>query len=277
MILPPIVNDAYLFARKYYLDIAGRMATPQYGVHILNGHYIDVQNETSTDIFYDTLNKLSKEIDFVSFQEGSALVHQKKIPTQDKLVCLSFDDGYEECFTKIKPVLDAFRIKAGFFICPNYVEGTPQYIDDFLKNNVFLKTRKLPMSWSQIKQLHTEGHLIGSHTLNHINCKEVSNALLDFELSDSKRRIEAEIQAPCVHFAYTYGKIEHFSEEALACAEQYYTYIYSQAGHRDYFSFDGRVINRRHFEGVWKKHHIAYYLKKSHLPQTAVSPITDNQ
>ena len=272
MILPPLVNKAYLFTRKYYLDIAGRMATPQYGVHILNGHYIDVANETSTNIFYDTLNKLSKEVDFVSFQEGSNLVHFKKIPTAEKLVCLSFDDGYEECFTKIKPVLDAFNIKAGFFICPNYVEGTPQYIDHFLKNNVFLskgipteKTRKLPMSWLQIKKLHAEGHLIGSHTLNHINCKTVSKDILDFELKDSKRRIETQLQAPCSHFAYTYGKIEHFSEAALACAEQYYTHIYSQAGHRDYFSFGGRVINRRHFEGTWDKYHIAYYLNKNSI------------
>ena len=263
MILPPLINKTYIFVRKHYINIFGRMATPQYGVHILNGHYIDFRNETSPDIFYDTLNQLSKEIDFISFQEGSALVQSKKIPKAQKLVCLSFDDGYEECFTKIKPVLDAFNIKAGFFICPNFVEGTPEYIDNFLKNNVFLKTYKLPMSWKQIKQLHREGHLIGSHTLNHINCKTVSNAVLDAELSQSKAIIEAQLKANCAHFAYTYGKIEHFSEQALACAEQYYPYIYSQAGHRDYFSFDGRVLNRRHFEGNWAKHHIAYYLNKN--------------
>ena len=265
MILPKPINDAYLFTRKYYLDIAGKLATPQYGVHILNGHYIDVANETTNEIFYDTLNKLSKEVDFVSFEAGSGLVHSRRIPSNQKLVCLSFDDGYAECFTKIKPVLDAFNIKAGFFICPNYVEGTPQYIDSFLKNNVFLKTQKLPMSWEQIKKLHADGHLIGSHTLNHINCKTVSKEVLDFELKDSKRRIEAQLQAECTHFAYTYGKIEHFSETALAVAEQYYTHIYSQAGHRDYFSFDGRVINRRHFEGTFPKGHIAYYLRKNLL------------
>jgi peptidoglycan/xylan/chitin deacetylase (PgdA/CDA1 family) len=263
MILPPIINKAYLFSRKYYLDVFGRLATPQYGVHIFNGHYIDVKNETSTDIFYDTLNQLSKEVDFVSFQEGSELVHTKQIPTNQKLMCLSFDDGYEECFTKIKPVLDAFNIKAAFFICPNYVEGTPQYIDSFLKNNVFLSTRKLPMSWEQIQKLHAEGHLIGSHTMNHINCRETPIGLLDIELRDSKRILEEKLQTPCEHFAYTYGKIEHFSEAALACAEQYYTYIYSQAGHRDYFSFDGRVLNRRHFEGTWSKHHVAYYCRKN--------------
>jgi peptidoglycan/xylan/chitin deacetylase (PgdA/CDA1 family) len=262
MILPPLVNKAYLFSRKYYLDIFGRMATPQYGVHILNGHYIDTDNETSNNQFYDTLNQLSKEVDFISFKEGSELVHSKKIPHKQKLVCMSFDDGYEECFTKIKPVLDTFNIKAAFFICPNYVEATPQYIDDFLKNQVFLNTLKLPMSWAQIKQLHSEGHLIGSHTLNHINCRETPIDVLDFELKETKRIIESKLQTSCDHFAYTYGKIEHFSEQALACAEKYYTYIYSQAGHRDYFSFEGRVINRRHFEGNWAKHHVSYYLNK---------------
>ncbi len=77
--------------------------------------------------------------------------------------------------------------------------------------------------------------------------------------------IEAKLNAACEHFAYTYGKIEHFSEEALEVAEKYYRFIYSQAGHKDYFSFDGRVLNRRHFEGNWAKHEIAFYLKKNPL------------
>lgn len=265
MILPTYINDAYIFARKYYLDVFGRMSTPQYGVHILNGHYIGNRNERDTQKFYDTLKRLSKDVDFISFQEGSALVKTRQIPKNQKLVCMSFDDGYQECFTKIKPVLDAFDIKAGFFICPNFVEGSPEYIENFIKNVVASTTMKCPMSWQQIKVLHTEGHLIGSHTLNHINCKNASNALLEHEFRESKRIIEHKIQAPCAHFAFPFGKIEYFSEEALACAEKHYPYIYSQAGHRNYFSYEGRVINRRHFEGTWAKHHIAYYLKKNLL------------
>jgi peptidoglycan/xylan/chitin deacetylase (PgdA/CDA1 family) len=267
MILPPNVNSAYLYFRKYYLDIFGRFSTPQYGVHILNGHYIDTDNEASSSIFYDTLNQLSKEIDFITFQEGSELVRSRKIPKTDKLVCFSFDDGYEECFIKIKPVLDAFKIKAGFFICPNFVDGTPEYIDNFLKNKVHLKTKKPPMSWHQIKVLHTEGHVIGSHTLNHVAYNHVSDADFDLELRVSKQIIETKLQTACRHFAYTYGKIEHFSEAALTLAERYYTYIYSQAGHQNYFSFNGRVLNRRHFEGIWAKHHITYYLKKNYGEQ----------
>ena len=260
MILPPLINNVYIKVKKHYVDIVGRTKTPQYGVHFLNGHYIDEKNETNTEIFYDTLNQLSKEVDFISLQEGSDLVYSKKIPLTQKLVCFTFDDGYAECFTKIKPVLDTFNIKAGFFICPNFVEGSPEYIANFLKNQVFLNSHKQPMLWEQIKMLHREGHVIGSHTMNHINCKEAPLEVLDEELRLSKKIIETQLQAPCEHFAYTYGKIEHFSEQALACAEQYYTYIYSQAGHRNYFSFDGRVINRRHFEGNWPKHHFNYFL-----------------
>jgi peptidoglycan/xylan/chitin deacetylase (PgdA/CDA1 family) len=267
MLIPPAIDKIYIAAKKRYIDIAGKIATPQYGVHILNGHYIDIANETSADIFYDTLNKLSKEVDFISIQSGSALVQSKKIPQGEKLVCFTFDDGYAECFTKIKPVLDVFNIKAGFFICPDFVESTPEYVEKFLKNRVFLKTIKPSMTWAQIKTLHNEGHLIGSHTLNHINCREADLDILDFELRQSKAIIESKLQADCTHFAYTYGKLEHFSEKALVCAEQYYAYIYSQAGHNNYFSFDGRVLNRRHFEGNWQKHQIAFYLKKKPLQQ----------
>jgi peptidoglycan/xylan/chitin deacetylase (PgdA/CDA1 family) len=265
MLLPPLLNKTYVFARKQYIDLFGKYTTPQYGVHMMNGHYIDVKNETTSDLFYDTLNKLSKEVDFISFEEGSKLIKNRAIPTNQKLVCFSFDDGYEECFTKIKPVLDAFNIKVCFFICPNYTNGTPEYIELFLKNNVFLKTHKPPMSWAQIKQLHQEGHIIGSHTLNHINCRKAPMDVLDYELSETKRIIEAQTNAPCEHFAYCYGKLEYFSEEALACTEKYYEFIYSQAGHRNYFSFEGKVLNRRHFEGNWEKHQVAFYLKKNSI------------
>jgi peptidoglycan/xylan/chitin deacetylase (PgdA/CDA1 family) len=118
------------------------------------------------------------------------------------------------------------------------------------------------MTWQQIKKLHHEGHLIGSHTMNHINCREASLDVLNKELKEAKAIIENQLHALCEHFAYPYGKIEHFSEQALAIAVQYYKYIYSQAGHQNYFSFNGSVINRRHFEGNWKAHHVTYYLKK---------------
>ncbi len=262
MILPKPLNDAFIFTRKYYLDIFGRWATPQYGVHILNGHYIDVDNDVSNERFFDTLNVLSKQVDFISFKEGSELVYQKKIPNNKKLLCFSFDDGFEENFTKIKPVLDAFNIKAAFFICPNFVEASDDYIDKFLKEAVFATSPKLPMSWAQIKTLHSEGHLIGSHTLNHAHCVTTPLAELDKELRGSKQIIEAQLLTVCEHFAYTYGKVEHFSLEALNCAEQYYKYIYSQAGVQSYFTYNGRVINRRHFEGNWQKHHLTYYLNK---------------
>ncbi len=265
MILPPLINKFYIIVKRQYVDIFGRIATPQYGVHILNGHYLDVSKDANEATFYESIKQLSKEVDFISLQEGSELIRTKKIPPRQKLLCFTFDDGYEECFTKIKPVLDIFDIKAGFFICPDFVEAPPQYVSDFLKTRVFLDTYKTAMTWAQIKILHEQGHLIGSHTLNHINCRTADFALLNHELRHSKERIEAKLNAPCDHFAYTYGKIEHFSEQALTCAEQYYTYIYSQAGHSNYFSFDGRVLNRRHFEGNWAKHHITFFLNKKTL------------
>lgn len=265
MNIPRPINRVYIHVRKYYLDAISRFYTPQYGVHILNGHYIDAANKTGNQVFFDTLNELSKEVDFISFKEGNDLVYSKKIPANQKLVCLSFDDGYEECFTKIKPVLDAFDMKAGFFVCPNFIDAPPNYVANFLKKQVFLKTHKQPMSWEQIKTLHTEGHIIGSHTLNHIHCAKTPFDILDTELRESKRIIEAKLQMKCEHFAYTYGKLEDFSFEALEYVERYYKYIYSQANHSEYFSFNGRVINRRHFEGNWSKNNISYYLQKKYL------------
>jgi hypothetical protein len=48
----------------------------------------------------------------------------------------------------------------------------------------------------------------------------------------------------------------------LKIAKQHHRYIFSQDDYKHYFSFNGQVINRRHFEGDWKYRHVLYFLPK---------------
>jgi len=243
--------------RKLYLDLFGTFAKPARGVHILNGHYLSRSN-AKAGVFQDQLGKLQKVCRLIRIEEAvSLLVNRTEV--NEPLVAFTFDDGFEECATGIAPVLEAFNINAAFFINPNFIDGDAAYRDDFLTNIVDTPYKK-PMTWRQIGDLHKKGHIIGSHTLDHLKLDTDDADILNLQLQKSKQIIESKINSHCEYFAYPIGGMNDLSGTALAVALKHYKYIFSQSDHRHNFSFDGAVINRRHFEPYWPVSHVNYFL-----------------
>jgi hypothetical protein len=98
------------------------------------------------------------------------------INNTNKVVILTFGDGYQSQYIYAKPVLDKYGFKANFFVTCNRI-GTNSH-----------------MTWQEVEQLYKEGHVIGSKTmdygtkamqntdLNHLSAKD-----LEFEVSQSKQ------------------------------------------------------------------------------------------
>ena len=249
------------YIRKIILDILANSSFPKNGIHILNGHFIAPFSESS-EVFFDLINELSKEVDFINIQEASNLILNKTISTGEKLVAFTFDDGFEECYTKIKPTLDHFDIKAAFFVNPNFIDGDKAYIDNFIKNVIYLDGYKLPMSWDQLSILKKEGHSIGAHTMDHLRLKSSQIDVLEYQIIECKKAIENRLGGTCDFFAYPYGKLQDISEEAITIAVDTFKYNFTQTNHKKYFSFNEQFINRRHFEGNWPLGHLNYFLGK---------------
>lgn len=248
--------------RGIILDILGKFSMPQNGVHILNGHFI-ASHEAPQDIFFKLLEGLSKITRLIDIQDASELVRTGKTNVTEKLVAFTFDDGFEECFTKIKPVLDHFGIKAAFFINPNFVDGDKAYIKNYLENVVYLDGYKLPMGWDKLAVLKNQGHIIGAHTMDHLRLNIQDEQMLQYQIENCKQVIEKKLNGTCDYFAYPYGRLADISKEAVNMAYHLYKYNYTQSNHKQYLSFNGRFINRRHFEGNWPLAHVNYFLKKA--------------
>lgn len=58
------------------------------------------------------------------------------------------------------------------------------------------------MSESQIKRLHAQGHIIGSHTISHPNIAYINEREAYEEMSKSRQHLERIIESPVIHFAY---------------------------------------------------------------------------
>ncbi|MBF0510758.1 MAG: polysaccharide deacetylase family protein [Candidatus Omnitrophica bacterium] len=82
-----------------------------------------------------------------------------------------------------------------------------------------------PLSWDEIRMMKTSGLLtIGSHTCSHAILTRCPQEDIKKELVESRKRIEEEIQAPCVDFSYPNGEKDDFSNTTH--------YLLSKCGYR---------------------------------------------
>lgn len=258
----------YKILRKYIrhvvLDVLGFFCVPSNSVHILNGHMVDWKHDDENDgeRFAKLLQKLNKNCKFVNFEDAVRMIinnEEVSVPT----IAFSFDDGWRDCYTQIAPQLEKYGVNAMFFINPNFADAADNndtaYIENFTVNTT-KSPGKHPMTWEQMKELQKRGFLIGAHTMDHYCINDDNVEELEYQIGYCRKVIEERLGAPCDYFAFPYGRLEHANPVSIRLACNYYKYVFSQSDHKHYFSFGGKVINRRHFEPFWPFSHVKYFL-----------------
>jgi peptidoglycan/xylan/chitin deacetylase (PgdA/CDA1 family) len=132
-------------------------------------------------------------------------------------VALTFDDGYME-HLKIARFLARRGIRATFFV----ITGLRMFMG-----------REL-LSPSEVKEIASLGHEIGSHTVTHIDMTHTPEDVMLKELVESKKFLSELLGCEVNSFAYPYGP---HSDTAARLAKQIYrvvrtTYVGSAKGYR---------------------------------------------
>lgn len=264
-------NKIRAYLRHIVLSCLGRFAKPSNSIHILNGHMISRDRGSGTiedrNRFDNLLNELSKECDFINFEEAVNLIVSKTNVDRPQ-IAFSFDDGFEDCYHHIVPILEKYGVNAMFFINPNFATAGDANDEDYISNFTDVTTLspgKRPMNWNQIKELSERGFLFGAHTLDHSRLSISDPKEMKRQISDCRKIIENKIGRVCDCFAWPYGKLTDANLEAVNEACSTYEYVFSQGDYIHYFSYDGKVINRRHFEAWWPLSHVRYFLSKTKI------------
>jgi len=152
-------------------------------------------------------------------------------------ILFTFDDGYYSQFNFAKKVLDLLDIKAIFFIVPNFAK-----IDDknasfnFLLNNIKYNLQNAKpdisltnMKWDDVKYLYQKGHVIGAHSLNHLNLTKFKNEKkLEEEILSDRDIISRKIGGKkIINFAYPFGDIKSINSNIYKIITKHFTYIFS--------------------------------------------------
>ena len=163
--------------------------------------------------FEKQLNWLSKN-GFQSFTL-SELIDLQEVP--EKSVVITFDDGYEDNFSKAFPLLKKYGFKATIYIVLNRSEQNWATDKDSNQSSNELNSEKM-LSNEQIKEMLDSGLIeIGSHTLDHVNLPKLSNEEKIRQIKESKEKIEEIFNISCNSFAYPFG---FFDKDSIKIVEE---------------------------------------------------------
>ena len=202
-------------------------------LRIINLHHIP-------EIYFKKLKKnislLSKDFDILDPSSFFDIVIKKR-PIQRDSILFTFDDGYNSQLNFAKQVLDTFNIKAIFFIVPNFAKIKDKNVSfSFLQNNIKYKLyNKRPdislsnMKWDDIKYLHQKGHVIGAHSLNHLNLTKIENQKkLEEEILSDRDAISIKIGSnKIINFAYPFGDIKSINSDVFKIISKHFVNIFS--------------------------------------------------
>lgn len=106
-------------------------------------------------------------------------------------VVLTFDDGYQDNYTNVFPLLKKYRMTARIFVATSFIGGS----------RILRSGHVLPMlSWDQIKEMRASGLVeFFSHTHTHPKLTELSPEEAEQEIRKSREIILGDF------FAYPYG------------------------------------------------------------------------
>jgi peptidoglycan/xylan/chitin deacetylase (PgdA/CDA1 family) len=247
--------------KKLYLKLFSYLRQVKPGVYILNGHFLTRELDNEPIIFEILLAKMaSKGIKFLNIEDAIQIIqNNEQHELSETYVAFTFDDGFFDCFNALAPALEKFGVNACFFVNPNFVNGDEHYLTEFV-NDIVLTPNKKPMSWEQIRELKNRGFIIGNHTLDHKRLSMLNNPDAINQIKESKIIIERELGEVCEYFAWPYGQLTDINDEILRSTVKMHKYIFSGCDYKHYFSFNGKVFNRRHFEANWAYFELKYFL-----------------
>lgn len=124
-------------------------------------------------------------------QKQYASMNAKWLLDDDKKICLTFDEGYENGYTpQILDTLKEKKVKAIFFVTYDFASQNPDLV----------------------KRMIDEGHIVGNHSYRHYSMDEVSDDVAKEEVTYLHNYIKDKFNYTMSYFRFPKGE---FSERSL--------------------------------------------------------------
>jgi peptidoglycan/xylan/chitin deacetylase (PgdA/CDA1 family) len=131
------------------------------------------------------------------------------LPPAPGQVALSFDDGMEDNYSVLLPILREYGIPATIYVTTGLLG----------KRNPWVEADIRFMNEDELREVAAEGIEIGAHTVTHPDMATLSVEECLREVQQSKDVLEQIIKQPVTTFAYPFCSYAHEALEAVARAD----------------------------------------------------------
>ncbi len=194
-----------------------------------SGRYVRVVNFHATPPrltgrLEEQLLQLAGSFAPVSHRDLILLMETGEWPHERPGVVLNFFDGFRDNFEVVAPILDRLSLIGWFFVVPGWVATPPkdqrsfaaQHTIDLPYDEADLPNDgRLALSPEEVGDLAGRGHVIASHTHNHVAASSgLTPGLLEHEAAGSRRDLESYSGGPVRALAWLEGTALETNAEA---------------------------------------------------------------
>lgn len=201
-------EDVFVLPKEISDKLSDSTSSANLRIPILMYHYVEYVSDPGDSIrkslnivpfvFQNQIKTLVEAgYNFITPSELAEMIDGRaEIPPRP--IVLSFDDGYQDFYQNVFPVLKKYNIKSVNYVIAGFIDK-PNFM----------------YSW-QVREIATSGAVeIGSHTVNHIALRGEKRAKAEFEIFKSKEILEKLIGQPVISFAYPSGSFDLQAEELV--------------------------------------------------------------
>ena len=193
-------------------------AAPPEGFPILEYHMVTENPHPDAKPYVVPPEDFAEQLDYLAEEGYTTITPQDyararkgKQQLPEKPIILTFDDGYEDNWRVVLPMLEERGMKAVFYMVTNSI-GKPGYL-----------------TWDNLFDMERRGMEIGSHTANHLPLTTLSPEKQREELRLSKLMLEWKGMKTIYSFSYPNGSYDA-GVVAMLAEEEYLTAVTGEAG-----------------------------------------------
>jgi peptidoglycan/xylan/chitin deacetylase (PgdA/CDA1 family) len=160
--------------------------------------------------------------------------------TPQRLIAITFDDGYLDNATTAAPIMRALGLPATFFVSTDMIGSARPFPHDRERG----RRPQAHMTWQHLRDLAATGFEVGSHTCSHADMGTISLDQALTELRSSRERLESELRQPIRTFAFPYGRRRNMRAETVTAARREYDVCCSAYGGHNTTPVDPGNIRR---------------------------------
>ncbi len=198
-----------MFLKRIIKDILALVTPRQKGVPILMYHSVE-HNDTLLSVELESFKKQMRYLKDNNYQviKLSDLVNFLKSdsPLPEKIVVLTFDDGFKDNYFNAFPVLKEYNFPATIFLTVGSIGK-----EVMTSQGIFPA-----LGWNEIEEMHDSGLIdFQPHTMTHPKLDQITLEEIKSEVIQSKEIIEERLNKECYFFAPPKGRCGQEIKEIL--------------------------------------------------------------